>query len=151
MASPKKRQEAAVAVAETPTPSDVLIDELPPMDPAESGIQEVDDDDDIDVGAPDEVTSLDDDDDYEFDTPEAMTTTANFMGRAAAPEIVDQIVEVAPAVTDNRGKRTVRPTEDIGPVFYGEQLIEMKAGHRYSVPHHIHHYLVSRGLLLGGR
>lgn len=74
------------------------------------------------------------------------TSTANFMG--AEPEIVDEIEDLGLVVIDPEADGyTVRVVDDIGPVFYGAERIEMKRGHRYRVPPHIYRYLKDRDLL----
>ena len=79
--------------------------------------------------------------------PESKTTsTANFMG--GEPEIVDEIEDLGVVVIDPEADGyIVRVIADIGPVFYGQEQIEMKRGHRYRVPPHIHAYLKKRDLL----
>lgn len=74
------------------------------------------------------------------------TSTANFMGEE--PEIVDEIEDLGVVVVDPDAEGyIVRVTQDVGPVFYGAERIELKKGHRYRVPPHIHQYLSKRDLL----
>lgn len=85
------------------------------------------------------------------DMPEAepgskTTSTANFMGEEA--EIVDEIEDLGLVVVDPEADGyVVRVIADIGPVYYGQELVEMKKGHKYRVPPHIYKYLADKDLL----
>jgi uncharacterized protein YwlG (UPF0340 family) len=74
------------------------------------------------------------------------TSTANFMGDE--PVIVDEIEDLGIVVVDPEADGyIVRVIADVGPVFYGAEKIELKRGHKYRVPPHIHRYLQERDLL----
>lgn len=76
-----------------------------------------------------------------------LTNTSNFMG--VEPETVDAIEDLGvEVVEDNEDElMVVRVTEDIGPIRYGPDEIEMKRGRRYRVARHIYEYLRNRDLL----
>jgi hypothetical protein len=105
-----------------------------------------------------EVEEIDDDftvdeDDYtEDEVVEATivesetTSTKNFMSEDAV--VVDEIQDLGVVVVDpEQADYIVRVIVDVGPVFYGQERIEMKRGHRYRVPPHIYDYLQRRDLL----
>ena len=71
------------------------------------------------------------------------TTTRNFMGQPAV--VVDEVVDTG--VRAGERAYRVRTWTDVGPIFYGTELVEMKAGVAYDVPHRIYEYLQIRGLL----
>ena len=74
------------------------------------------------------------------------TSTANFMNDN--PAIVDEIEDLGIVVVDPEADGyIVRVVSDIGPVYYGDELIELKKGRKYRVPPHIHAYLAKRDLL----
>jgi hypothetical protein len=74
------------------------------------------------------------------------TSTANFMNDN--PEIVDEIEDLGIVVVDPEADGyIVRVVSDIGPVYYGDELIELKKGRKYRVPPHIYAYLSKRDLL----
>jgi hypothetical protein len=74
------------------------------------------------------------------------TSTANFMGEE--PEIVDEIEDLGLVVVDPEADGyIVRVVADIGPVYYGRELIELKKGRKYRVPPHIHQYLADKDML----
>lgn len=79
--------------------------------------------------------------------PGKMSTTANFMG--GDEEVVDEIEDLGEVEVLDPETQTyeVRVIDDVGPVYYGPQLIELKKGHRYRVPQHIFRYLQDRDLL----
>jgi hypothetical protein len=103
-----------------------------------------------------EVEEIDDDftvdeDDYADaevveDTLNETTSTSNFMSEDAV--VVDEIQDLGVVVVDpEQSDYIVRVVVDVGPVFYGQERIEMKRGHRYRVPPHIYQYLQRRDLL----
>lgn len=80
-------------------------------------------------------------------TPDQLATTQSFFGGVPANAGIEDL-----------GVQTVEPdaetfqvavTEDIGPVFYGASIIEMKKGHLYNVQTPVYEYLWSRGKLVG--
>lgn len=126
-----QQNEATTDMGTTTTdPDEVIID------------TEVDNDVIIDDSGVEEI-----DDEYgEFDGGE-LTTTANFTG---SPEVVDEIVELPLVIADEKTKTfEVRVVDDVGPVYYGQRLIELKKGRRYRVDHAIYDYLRVRNLLVG--
>jgi hypothetical protein len=114
--------------------------------PAKSAkvVEEVDEFDGFEVDE-DDYSGVTDADDVAHEEP-PMTTTKNFMGTEAA--IVDEVEDLGIVVVDpSEDDYVVRVIEDIGPVYYGSELVEMKKGHRYRVPPHIYEYLKDRDLL----
>lgn len=76
-----------------------------------------------------------------------MTTTDNFMG-GGMPTIIDEVHEMPTVVQDAAPKkRVVVVGEDVGPVYYGADLIELKKGVKYRVPEHVFRYLNERNLI----
>jgi hypothetical protein len=74
------------------------------------------------------------------------TSTANFMG--AEPELVDEIEDLGVITPEAESDSyIVRVVEDIGPIYHGSELVDLKKGHKYRVPPHIHRYLSDRDLL----
>lgn len=91
------------------------------------------------------AAAVDDEAPEEVDTS-SLTSTSNFMN--AQPEIVDEIVDLGVVVKEPEASSyVVRVIEDVGPVYYGPELVELKRGRRYRVPAHIHRYLSDRSLL----
>lgn len=106
----------------------------------------------------DVVDNIMDEDDYSTEVEGAIgdmptaepgsktTSTANFMGEE--PEIVDEIQDLGVIEPSEAAESfIVRVVKDIGPVYYGSELIDLKKGHRYKVPPHINRYLSDRDLL----
>lgn len=74
------------------------------------------------------------------------TSTSNFMGEE--PVIVDEIEDLGLVVLDPEvDEHIVRVVDDVGPVFYGSERVELKRGHKYRVPPHIYRYLKDKDLL----
>lgn len=101
-----------------------------------------------------EVDDIVDEDDVTFEDDELpsddgnkVTRTANFMG--GEPEEVDAVEDLGIEVIQDPDAETVvvRVTDDIGPVMYGRDMIELKKGRKYRVAHHIYEYLNKRDLL----
>lgn len=105
----------------------------------------------VDVTGDEEIIIPDDDDldpdDIGFSELEGgpMTTTQNFMG--GAPVIVNEVQDTGIRIVEGTKVMRVRVIEDIGPVFYGDDIIELKKGRLYEVPEHIHEYLRTRDKL----
>jgi hypothetical protein len=69
---------------------------------------------------------------------------------SARHEVVDGVQDLGPDVeTRNGGLVIVRVVEDIGPVYYGKNIIEMKRGRRYQVTQDIYDWLLSKKAVLG--
>ena len=118
--------------------------EQPPVTYGDGGIRDITGDEPLpDMDADD----LDEDevDFSELDQPQQMTTTQNFMG--TAPVIVNEVQDSGIRIVEGVKVRRVRTIEDIGPVFYGDDLIELKKGRLYEVPEHIYDYLRTRDKL----
>jgi hypothetical protein len=75
----------------------------------------------------------------------SMSMTSNFL--EDAPITVDGVEDLGVEEITEDQKAIVRVTDDIGPIYYGNELIEMKKGRRYRVPVHIRKYLEDRDLL----
>lgn len=134
-------------MARTPQKNTTIVDttpEQPPVSYGDGGIVDVTGDEPL----PDMDLGNEDDDEVDFsdlDQPQQMTTTQNFMG--SAPVIVNEVQDSGIRVVQGVKVRRVRTIEDIGPVFYGDDLIELKKGRLYEVPEHIYEYLRTRDKL----
>lgn len=79
--------------------------------------------------------------------PGKMATTSTFMG--AEPTVVDEIEDLGAVEIIESEDETyeVRVIDDVGPVYYGQTLIDLKQGHRYRVPGNIYRYLREKDML----
>jgi len=82
--------------------------------------------------------------------------TARMQARSAAapsnaPAVRDSTAvreSFEPVIVDAPPKmRIIRPNVDVGPVFYGNEEINLLKGRRYQVPEHIYIYLLERDLI----
>lgn len=152
MANNRNRRQAA------PKSGTAVIEVEPDFVPGEitnEGVIEIEDngefpdaDDPFDSG---DINQFDDDDDDVQDVGgPTMTRADTFMAPAPPPpEVIDEVLDSgAPEVLGEKMYK-IRVAADVGPVYYGDDRIEFKAGHMYRMPRHIAQYLSERGLIVG--
>lgn len=121
-----------------------LVHELDGGIPADFQVDNVEGDDDDDI-----VHELDEPPTEEFGMPPeevTLTTTQSLMAQPE-PTIVNEVADHGVQLVGGERTYKVRVVIDVGPVFYGDDLIELKKGRLYAVPEHIHRYLREKDLL----